>query len=65
MYHFIGDHDNEMHPLLPNHLPKVSAGVFKRTLSYNIAILSSIYCKLKASGTHNIQCTHTLGLISI
>ena len=45
-YHFIGNHDDEMDSLLPNHLPKVGTGVFERALGHDVAILPSTYCEL-------------------
>ena len=47
-YHFIGNHDDKVDSLLPDHLPEIGTGVFQRALSYNVAILLSTHCELQA-----------------
>ena len=45
-YHFIGKHEYDLCLLLPDHLPKVGAGMLQWTLGHNVLVHSLIHSKL-------------------
>jgi len=45
--HFIGQHEQNLHLLLPHHLPEVSAGVLQRTLGHDVLVAHITHSKLQ------------------